>query len=199
MLGKAFGDTIEILTGGCIGIPDVVANNARRYGTSVIGYSGAQTMQEHVYNPNYASPDRLDEIRFISPNRVILNGLTERSLQMIRDAEALVYLGGRTGTLTEYFAAFDGSNKPMYVLHGLGGAADRISRLHIKKQRKAGPIFETRSIFELVRRLDGDFGISHFQNDPEIQIVDGRSPRISWVQFAYGRIDPKRITIFRKD
>lgn len=198
MLGAAFGDKIEIFTGGCIGIPDLVANNARKYGTKVIGYSGVQTMQEHVGNPNYASPDRFDEIRFINPNEVVLNGLTERSLQTIRDADALVYLGGRTGTLIEYFAAFDGSDKPMYVLHGSGGTIDRISRLNIKKQR-SGSVFETRSVFDLVSRLDDDFSISNFQNDPEIQIVDERSPKMSWTQFAYGRTDPNKRIIFRRD
>ncbi len=199
MLGTAFGDKIEILTGACIGVPDLVANNARRYGTSVVGYSGAQTVQEHIGNTNYASPDRLDEIRFTNSNDVVLNGLTERSLKMIRDADALVYLGGRTGTLTEYFAAFDGSNKPMYILQGSGGTIDRISRLKIKKQRVAGYVIETRSVFDLVSRLDTDFRISNFQNDPEIQIMDERTSHIhgcGWPQWL--NYNPSKKTIIRR-
>src|SRR3989344_7350288 len=121
-LGIAFGDRIEILTGACVGVPDLVSNEARRFGARVIGYSGEQTLERHIQNPNYAAPKRFDELKFIDSNRVVLNGLAERSLQMIKDADALVYLGGRTGTLLEYFAAFDGSDKPMYLLRGSGGA-----------------------------------------------------------------------------
>ena len=96
ILGTAYGDRIEILTGACIGVPDLIANEARIYGARVIGYSGEQTLEKHMQNSNYATPERFDELKFINPNRVVLNGLTERSLEMIKAADAVVYLGGRT-------------------------------------------------------------------------------------------------------
>ena len=152
ILWIAFGDKIEILTGGCIGVPDLIANETRRYGARVIGYSGEQTLEKHMQNPNYAAPERFDELKFISPNRVVLNGLTERSLEMIKAADALVYLGGRTGTLTEYCAAYDGCDKPMYRLHGSGGSTDMMASLNFKKRK--GKVFETTSALKLVSELD---------------------------------------------
>jgi predicted Rossmann-fold nucleotide-binding protein len=184
-LGDIFGDKIEILTGACVGVPAIVARNARRYGTRVIGYSGEQTIEEHIHNPNYENLNSFDELKLINPNERVLNGLSERSLRMIKDGDAFVYLGGRTGTLLEYLMAFDGTDKPMYVLRGSGGIVDRIPRLGIKKQRKAGMVYETDSVFDLASRLDRNFGICNFQNDPNILIVKPMS-QVSWVQFAYG-------------
>jgi len=93
-------------------------------------------------------------------------------------------LGGRTGTLLEYLMAFDGSDKPMYVLRGSGGIVDRIQKLRIQKERKAGQLYETESAFDLARRLDKDFGICKFENDPDILVVHPMS-QTSWIQYAY--------------
>ena len=194
ILGIAFGDRIEILTGACIGVPDLIANEARIYGARVIGYSGEQTLEKHMQNSNYATPERFDELKFINPNRVVLNGLTERSLEMIKAADALVYLGGRTGTLTEYCAAYDGCDKPMYRLHGSGGSTDMMASLNFKKRK--GKVFETTSALELVSELDQDFNISNFRNNAQIEVVDVRSP-LAWVKFAYRSMDGKTLITVR--
>lgn len=182
--GEIFGDRIEILTGACTGVPLIVGVQARNYGTRVIGYSGESSLYDHLRNPNYADPRHFDELKFLDPKHRILNGLSERSLSMIRDGDAYVFLGGRTGTLTEYLMAFDGSNKPMYVYTGSGGVIDRIPKLRIQKQRKSGRVYETRSAFEIASKLDEDFGICNFQNDPRVLVIHQMSP-VSWVQFAH--------------
>jgi hypothetical protein len=118
---------------------------------------------------------------------------------MIRDADALVYLGGRVGTLLEYCAAFDGCDKPMYVLYGSGGAVDRLISYLTRKQRKSGPLYVTDHAFDLVSRLDDDLKISNFKNDPRIQIIDDRNSHIHgcWAQWTGYNPDKRTIVIAR--
>lgn len=199
MLGKVFEDKIEILTGACIGIPDIVAREARLYGTRVIGYSGAITLAEHLQNSNYANPSRFDKLKLLDPEERKLNGLAERSINMIRDADALVYLGGRTGTLGEYCTALDGTDKPMYVLRGTGGVISKIPLLNIKKHKGTGQVIKAIDIFDLVKGLDYNLEIADFMNDPEIQLVFKESGIIESAGrkvFVNGQIDPNKKTIY---
>jgi predicted Rossmann-fold nucleotide-binding protein len=194
MLGTAFGSKIEILTGACIGVPDQVAEHARRHGTRVIGYSGKTNLEEHLKDPNYADPNHFDELKFMDPKDVVLNGLIERSMRMINDADALIFLGGRTGTLGEYAIAYDGSKKPMYCLLGSGGTIDKIAKSTSKKPRN-GLVYQAWTPLDIVKRLDHDFQISNFERDPDFQIIYTQSP-ISAVQFAYDGFDKNKKAIF---
>ncbi len=196
IIGKAFGNKVELLTGACIGLPQTVSSIAKKGGTRIRGYSGETSLEAHNKNPNYVNPSDLDELIFLEEKDRQLNGFTNRSLNMIKDAQALIYLGGRTGTATEYFAAYDEApQKPMYVLLGAGGISDRIKWLGIKKLR-IGKIFKTLSAFDLAVELDNDFNISDFQNDPNNFIVEPIGP-LSWTQFAYDH--PGRRKVIFKD
>jgi predicted Rossmann-fold nucleotide-binding protein len=185
--GGRFGNHIEILTGACIGVPDLVANEARRYGVRITGYSGTTTLQEHLDNPNYASPDNFDELKFLEPDEIRLNGLIERSLEMIKDADALVYLGGRTGTLGEFAMAYDGSDKPMYILLGANGEIDRFLAKGMRKQRKQGKIELATEPIKLVSQIGYDFNIDGFRAKQPVRVIPKNatvSP-IGWTAFAY--------------
>lgn len=175
-LGETFGGRISILTGACRGIPQVVATEARKYGVHVVGYSGATTIEEHKANPNYAPAESFDQLKLLDPMEIVLNGLAERSLRMIADADALVFMRGRTGTLLEFTAAFDGCDKPMYVLSGRSLVSKVIedlgpwSEYRIGKNRPRG-ILRVGNLDEIVYFINRDLGLGanpkypRFMND----------------------------------
>lgn len=199
MLGKAFENKIEILTGACIGIPDIVASEARVHGTRIVGYSGATTLAEHLKNPNYADPSHLDELKLLTPEERRLNGLAERSINMIRDADASIFLGGRTGTLGEYCISLDGTNKPMYVLRGTGGVISKIPLLNIKKHKGTGRVHKAIDVFDLVYKLDCDLGIADFTHNPEIQLIFKESGILQCAdrkEYVNWQIDPNKKAIY---
>ena len=170
--GKVFGSDIKLITGGCIGIPELVAKHAKQYGTKVAGFSGESSLQAHIDNPNYTDPANLDELYFIDEDEKILKGFTQRSLRMIEEADAGIFIGGRTGTMTEFGAMHDETNKPMYML--AGSIANFVNRFkHLKLNKPRNPeVYRTSSPFYLTSKIDKDFNIAHFENDPQYHIVD---------------------------
>lgn len=136
-----------LVTGIAPGLPHDSVLGAKSQGGLVIGISPAQSFTEHV--ERYNSPTRGYDIIVYTGS-----GLMGREVENIQTCDAVVIVGGRSGTLGEFAIAFDQA-KIIGVLEGTGGIADHIDQLVevINKDTGAKVIGHTDPI-ELVKLLE---------------------------------------------
>ena len=110
-----------LLTGATTGIPYWSAVGAKELNGFSIGFSPASTEKEHI--KVYRLPtDVFDVIVYTG------FGYAGRNLLLTRAADAMITICGRMGTLNEFTIAFE-DKKPIGVLEGTGGTADKIDYL----------------------------------------------------------------------
>lgn len=110
-----------LVTGVAPGLPHDSVLGAKSEDGLVMGISPAQNFTEHV--ERYASPTRGYDIIVDTGS-----GLMGREVENIRSCDAVVIVGGRSGTLGEFAIAYDEA-KLIGVLEGTGGIADHIDEL----------------------------------------------------------------------
>ncbi len=110
-----------LVTGVAPGLPHDSVLGAKSEDGLVMGISPAQNFTEHV--ERYASPTRGYDIIVYTGT-----GLMGREVENIRSCDAVVIVGGRSGTLGEFAIAYDEA-KLIGVLEGTGGIADHIDEL----------------------------------------------------------------------
>jgi len=133
------------VTGATTGAPYWTAKGAKKAGGIVVGISPAATKREHV-EVYHLPVDYHDLIIYVG------GGYSERNLIFTRSADAVIYLGGRIGTLNEFTDAFE-DHKPQGVLTGTGGTTDDIKKLLEDAHRGTGKVvFDTdpKALFEKV-------------------------------------------------
>ncbi|MEE8046111.1 MAG: hypothetical protein V3T49_04650 [Dehalococcoidia bacterium] len=136
-----------LVTGIAPGLPHDSVLGAKSEGGLVIGISPAQSFTEHI--ERYNSPTRgYDVIVYTG------SGLMGREVENIQTCDAVVIVGGRSGTLGEFSIAYDQA-KIIGVLEGTGGIADHIEDLLkvINKETGATVIGHSDPI-ELVKLLE---------------------------------------------
>lgn len=118
-LGVAIARAGQILTtGATIGLPFFAAQGAKDRGGLSIGFSPAASLREHIRK--YGLPTGVfDYINFTGQHYV------GRDIQLVTGSDALICVGGRTGSLHEFMVALE-AGIPAGVLTGSGGAADLI-------------------------------------------------------------------------
>ena len=133
MLGQLIAEHGMItITGATTGAPYWAAKGAKKAGGIVVGISPAATKREHVQV--YHLPiDYHDLIIYVG------GGYSERNLIFTRAADAVIYVGGRIGTLNEFTDAFE-DNKPQGVLLGTGGTTDDIKKILEDAHRGMGKV-----------------------------------------------------------
>jgi len=110
-----------LVTGATTGIPYWSAVGAKKEGGISIGFSPAATEKAHV--KSYRLPiDMFDVMVYTG------FGYAGRILLLSRASDGLIVICGRIGTLNEFTVAFE-DEKPIGVLEGSGGTADRINSL----------------------------------------------------------------------
>ncbi len=110
---------IEILTGGCLGIPGVIVEKAQKIGIKTIAYSPDKNGNNHNKRLDNQTLDFFSEVKHYK-------GFTMRSLAMIKDADRVLLLNGRIGTLSEFTIALE-EGKRVGVITNTGGIADHAS------------------------------------------------------------------------
>jgi len=159
LIGKLIAEAgMVTVTGATTGAPFWAAKGAKKAGGIVIGISPAATKREHV--EVYHLPiEYHDLIIYVG------GGYSERNLIFTRSADAVIYVGGRIGTLNEFTDAFE-DNKPQGVLLGTGGTTDDIKKILEDAHRGMGKVvFDTdpKALFEKVKAMveqeEKDFGI----------------------------------------
>jgi uncharacterized protein (TIGR00725 family) len=121
-IGKAIARAGHVtVTGATVGLPFYAALAAKKAGGMSIGFSPAASLKEHVLK--YRLPiGMFDFINFTGMNYI------GRDLHLVLSSDAVIYIGGRFGTLNEFTIALE-SKTPIGVLLGTGGAADLIPEL----------------------------------------------------------------------
>jgi uncharacterized protein (TIGR00725 family) len=121
-LGRAIAEAGHVLTtGATVGLPYYAAVGAKEVGGTVIGFSPASSIREHIRK--YRLPyDCFDFVNFTGMNYV------GRDLYLVQSSDAVITVGGRFGSLHEFTSALEAS-KPCGILIGSGGTADIIPAL----------------------------------------------------------------------
>ncbi len=134
-----------ILTGATTGIPYLAATGAKEAGGFSVGFSPATTEKEHIRV--YRLPtDAFDVIVYTG------FGYAGRNLLLTRAADGIITICGRMGTLNEFTIAFE-DKKPIGVLEGSGGTADKIDYLFKGGYRGEKKIVESHYPDVLVQEL----------------------------------------------
>jgi len=119
---------IEVVTGGSLGIPGIIAERACELGNKTCVYSPDRDERDHH--------KRIDnhDLKFYSEKKFI-PGFTARSLEMIKNIDGAIVLNGRIGTLSEFTIACEES-VPIVVITGTGGVADHLQNiLRVSKKK----------------------------------------------------------------
>lgn len=136
-----------LLTGGCHGYPNEAAKAAFRNNGKVIAYSPAKDKKEHV--ENYGFPvGNFTEIIFTG------KGIPDRNLDLVRNADAVILIDGKVGTLNEFTIAFH-LGKKIGVLLNSGGISDKIKEIAevIDKKGEKEKIIYERDVKNLADKL----------------------------------------------
>jgi len=132
-----------LVTGATTGAPFWATIGTKKAKGFSIGMSPAATEIEHV--KKYKLPtDNFDMIVYTG------FGYSGRNLMLTRSADAVIIVCGRMGTLNEFTIAFE-DRKPIGVLTGTGGTADRIEEIVKSSKRGLGKIVYSDDPKELVR------------------------------------------------
>jgi uncharacterized protein (TIGR00725 family) len=159
LLGQLIaGHGMVTVTGATTGAPFWAAKGAKEAGGIVIGISPAATKREHV-EVYHLPTDYHDLIIYVG------GGYSERNLIFTRAADAVIYVGGRIGTLNEFTDAFE-DQKPQGVLLGTGGTTDDIEKLLQDAHRGTGKVVfdkDPKALFEkvivMLKKEEAELGI----------------------------------------
>lgn len=112
-----------LITGACMGLPDIAAKAASKKGGLILGFSPAANLKEHLNPPiSYPKP---------SKNCILIYtgmGKEARNVLSIRSSDALIFIKGKAGTMTEFALAYH-MGKIIGVLEGTGGVTDSIKEI----------------------------------------------------------------------
>lgn len=134
-----------LVTGATIGMPYWAAKGAKAEGGIVIGLSPAASKIAHI--KTYRLPtDHHDLIIYTGFN------YAGRNLILTRAADAIITICGRIGTLNEFTIGFE-DQKPMGVLEGTGGIADKIRDIVEESHRGPGKIVYSNDPVDLVKKV----------------------------------------------
>ena len=136
----------NLVTGATTGVPYFAAQGCAEAGGFNIAFSPAVSERAHI--KSYKLP-------LIPFDVVIYTGAdyTGRNVIMTKSADGVIIICGRMGTLHEFVTAFE-LQKPIAVLEGTGGTADRIREIAKGPHRRGTKkiIFE-KDYKELVKKL----------------------------------------------
>ncbi|KPJ71693.1 hypothetical protein AMJ50_00980 [Parcubacteria bacterium DG_74_3] len=134
-----------LITGATTGVPYFAALGCKEANGFSIGFSPATSEAAHV--KTYKLPiDAFDIMIYTGSD------YTGRNLLMTKAADGIVIVCGRMGTLHEFVTAFE-VQKPIGVLVGTGGTADKIKQIATGPYRGVRRIIYEKDSKKLVKRL----------------------------------------------
>jgi len=134
-----------LITGATSGVPYFAAKGCKEVDGFSVGFSPATSEAAHV--KTYKLPTDAFDI-------IIYTGFdyTGRNLIMTNAADGVIIICGRMGTLNEFTTAFE-DQKPIGVLEGSGGTADKIRIIATGPYRGVRKVVYDRNPEKLVRKL----------------------------------------------
>jgi len=137
-----------LVTGACMGVPDIAAKAASNQGGLVLGYSPAKNLREHLEPPiSYPPPSENMELIFTG------HGKIGRNVLSIFECDGVIFIGGGIGTLNEFSVASH-EGKVIGIVTGLGGVIEEIvEKIEREGNGKGGIIIKDKNPKRLVQRL----------------------------------------------
>ncbi|MBL7055728.1 LOG family protein [Candidatus Woesearchaeota archaeon] len=121
-IGKEIAkNNLLLLTGSCLGYPHEAAKGAFSNGGKVIGVSPAKNLENHKEIYNFPD-ENFTQLSFTGL------GIPARNFPLVSEADAVIIVGGQTGTLNEFTIAL-AQNKPIGILEGSGGITKMIKEI----------------------------------------------------------------------
>jgi len=135
----------NLVTGATTGVPYFAALGCEEAGGFNIGFSPATSEAAHL------KTYRLPLVPF---DIMIYTGAdyTGRNIMMTKSADGVIIICGRMGTLHEFVTAFE-LQKPIAVLEGSGGTADKIRTIATGPYRGVKKIIYEKNPKALVKKL----------------------------------------------
>lgn len=123
-----------LITGACMGTPQEAAIGASEENGIVLGFSPASNLKEHTEPPiSYPLPTKNTILIFTGfgkEGRIVLSS---------RNCDAVIFIAGSVGTLTEFSLAYH-MGKVIGILEGSGGISDKISEIAKSIQKDTGTV-----------------------------------------------------------
>lgn len=134
-----------LITGATTGVPYFAALGCKKKGGFSVGFSPATSEAAHL--KTYKLPTNAFDV-------MIYTGAdyTGRNLLMTKAVDGVVIICGRMGTLHEFATAFE-VQKPIGVLEGTGGTADKIRKIAKGPFRGMKRIFYEKDPKKIVKKL----------------------------------------------
>jgi len=134
-----------LITGATTGVPYYTALGCKEAGGFSIGFSPASSEAAHL--KTYRLPiDAFDVMVYTGADYV------GRNMIMTKSADGVIIICGRIGTLHEFATAFE-IQKPIGVLEGTGGTADKIRKIVTGPYRGVKKIVYEKDPKKLVQKL----------------------------------------------
>jgi hypothetical protein len=154
-----------LVTGATTGVPYFAAQGCKEAGGFNIGFSPATSEGAHL--KTYKLPiDAFDLMIYTGADYV------GRDTIMTKSADAVIIICGRMGTLHEFATACE-IQKPVGILEGTGGTADKIKLIATGPYRGVRKIIYEKNPKELVRKILKAIEIEKKQNSK----IKGRSKK----------------------
>lgn len=145
-IGKAIAESGSVLLNGATGgYPQRAALAAQRAGGLCIGISPARNREEHV-EQYHETLDGFDVM--IMPG----NGFNGRNVILVRSADAVIFVGGRMGSVNEFAIAYT-EFKVVGVLKGSSRNADALADLATNSNRQGGVVIVEEDPYLLVSKV----------------------------------------------
>lgn len=152
-----------LVTGATTGVPYFAAQGCKAAGGFNVGFSPA--ISEGAHLKTYKLPiDPFDVMIYTGADYV------GRDVIMTKAADGVIIVCGRMGTLHEFTTAFE-TQKPIGVLEGTGGTADKIRQIIAGPSRGVRKIIYEKEPKILVRKLLEEIKAEKKQNSK----IKGRS------------------------
>ncbi|MDI6602583.1 MAG: hypothetical protein QME57_00485 [Patescibacteria group bacterium] len=135
----------NLVTGATTGVPYFAALGCKEAGGFNIGFSPAASEKAHL--KTYRLP--------LTPFDIMIYtgaDYTGRNIIMTKSADGVIIICGRMGTLHEFVTAFE-LQKPIGVLEGSGGTADKIRQIATGPYRGVKKIIYEKDPKTLVKNL----------------------------------------------
>lgn len=136
-----------LVTGATTGVPYFSALGCKEAGGFNVGFSPATSESAHL--KTYKLPiEPFDVMIYTGADYV------GRNITMTKSVDGVIIICGRMGTLHEFATAFE-IQKPIGVLEGTGGTADKIRNIATGPTRGAKKIIYEKNPKKLVEKLIG--------------------------------------------
>ena len=110
-----YKNNFRLTTGGCIGIPEIVAKKLLKMGGKVLAYSPARNERENITEYGFSTNQGM-EMKYLVGNNSSKNArFLYRSIDLIEDADLVICFKGTWGTLSEIVFAVMCGKKILFL------------------------------------------------------------------------------------